>query len=1335
MATIAFDIGTRCWFPDDNEGWINASVTNRYIDGEKVTLEFALDNGETKTVETTLDQLDKDSPEDHGLPPLRNPPILEATEDLTNLSYLNEPAVLHTIKTRYSQLSIYTYSGIVLIAANPFAPVSLYGQEIVQMYAGRRRGELEPHLFAIAEDAYRCMLRDETNQTVVVSGESGAGKTVSAKYIMRYFATVEDPDKPATGKRVAGEMSSTETAILATNPIMEAFGNAKTTRNDNSSRFGKYIEIMFDEGADIVGARIRTYLLERSRLVFQPATERNYHIFYQLVAGATEKEREEWSLKSVEEFEYLNQGGDPVISGVDDAAEFVATREALVTIGVDAEVQHDIFKVLAALLHLGNVQIGATRTDAVLASTEENLVTACKLLGVDAAGLAKWMVKKQITTRSEKIQTNLNQKQALVVRDSVAKYIYASLFDWLVANINTSLASPEVIGNVKNFIGVLDIYGFEHFAKNSFEQFCINYANEKLQQEFNQHVFKLEQEEYVREEIPWTFIDYADNQPCIDLIEAKLGILSLLDEESRLPAGSDEGWVRKLYDNFAPPGNKDKYENVFRKPRFGTSAFTVCHYALDVEYESEGFIEKNRDSVPEETLEVLMKSENVFLAEVLKAAAAAKEGPASSPAPAAAPVDRAADGAEVVKPKLGPMKRAGAGSKKPTLGGLFKMSLIDLMNTINSTNVHYIRCIKPNEKKAAWEFEPQMVLSQLRACGVLETIRISCAGFPSRWTYEEFCARYYMLVKSDEWQPEQPRSFSEKILKATIQEEEKFQLGLTKIFFRAGLLAFMEKLRSDRLNAAATFIQKNMLRNMQRKKYLRIRKSVLKAQALFRGYAVRKRVQEMKEEKAAVTIQKVWRGQSERKRYVKTREGVVKVQALFKGYLVRKKASGAKKDLAATRIQTAWRGSKARGEYKETRRKVVHLQSCWRRKMARDELQKLKVEAKSVSHFKEVSYRLENKVVELQQNLMEKTQNNKDLKAQLAQLEAQISGWQEKHASIVAENETLKTEAGRATEALAKAAALEKEMQTLQAQLDESHANLDRIEQESKELKQSLDMKAAELEASISASQEEEGTRDGLLQEVESLKKEVSRLSALDSLNGKASVGQSPPRGESPMVKMRAARGAKRHSYMPLGTGEDGLNGDLSRFGSQAAYAARPASVAITNQGQLQQLRANLEFPAIEEDVNDEIMRILEEDDMVNEEVMLGLIQSLKIPQPSLQTPPSEREILFPAHLINLVTSEMWKYGFIKESERFLANVMQTVQEQVMTHELEDAIIPGAFWLSNVHEMLSFVVATERDILHGGASADLETYVPSWLQVDNLRRLAELAGREGVASA
>ncbi|KAG1216872.1 hypothetical protein G6F35_009682 [Rhizopus arrhizus] len=354
---------------------------------------------------------------------------------------LQIPAVLDTIRTRYLQRNIYTYSGIVLIAANPFARVPLYDPEVIQQYSGKRRGELDPHLFAIAEDAYRFMIREKANQTVVVSGESGAGKTVSATHIMRYFATADDKESGKV-KDTSQGMTEVEEQIMATNPIMEAFGNAKTTRNNNSSRFGKYIEIQFDAKNNIVGAKIRTYLLERSRLIFQPETERNYHIFYQLCLGASAAERKELELGEWNTFHYLNQSGTGTIPGVDDVAEFELTQKSLSLVGISNEQQSQIFKLLAALLHIGNIEVGG-RSDASIPDADPALLIVTKLLGIKTAEFKKWLTRRQIITRSDKIVKNLSIVQSLVVRDSVAKYIYANLFEWLVKVVNDSLSCQE----------------------------------------------------------------------------------------------------------------------------------------------------------------------------------------------------------------------------------------------------------------------------------------------------------------------------------------------------------------------------------------------------------------------------------------------------------------------------------------------------------------------------------------------------------------------------------------------------------------------------------------------------------------------------------------------------------------------------------------------------------------------------------------------------------------------------------------------------------------------------------------------------------------------------
>jgi myosin-5 len=1159
---------------------------------------------------------------------------------------------------------------------------------MVQVYAGKQRATQAPHLFAIAEEAFAyvaqgCpeylanpisdMLRSGKNQTIVVSGESGAGKTVSAKYIMRYFATRESPDQPGTRtKKGAEAMSETEEQILATNPIMEAFGNAKTTRNDNSSRFGKYIEIMFDEKTSIIGAKIRTYLLERSRLVFQPLKERNYHIFYQLVAGASESERQALDLLPVEQFDYLNQGSSPTIDGVDDKAEFEALKKSLTTIGVDSSQQSEIFKLLAALLHLGNVKIGASRTDSVLSSTEPSLEKATSILGVDPVEFAKWTVKKQLITRGEKITSNLTQQQAIVVRDSVAKFVYSSLFDWLVENINHALATEDVLSRVKSFIGVLDIYGFEHFAKNSFEQFCINYANEKLQQEFNAHVFKLEQEEYLREQIDWTFIDFSDNQPCIDLIEGKLGILSLLDEESRLPMGSDEQFVTKLHHNYAADKNK-----FYKKPRFGKSAFTVCHYAIDVTYESDGFIDKNRDTVPDEHMAVLRASSNKFLGQVLDAASAVREK------------DSASAASNSMKPAGG--RRIGvAVNRKPTLGGIFKSSLIELMYTINNTDVHYIRCIKPNESKEAWMFEGPMVLSQLRACGVLETVRISCAGYPTRWTYEEFALRYYMLVPSSMWASE-VRDLANKILVKALgtsngQGLDKYQLGLTKIFFRAGMLAFLENLRTTRLNDCAIMIQKNLKAKYYRRKYLEARNSILIFQSLTRAHLSRKHAQETRKIKAATTIQRVWRGQKQRKSFNAIRNNVILAQAAAKGFLRRREIMDTRLGNAAVTIQRAWRTRSQMKSWRQYRRKMVIIQSLWRGKQARRGYKKIREEARDL---KQISYKLENKVVELTQSLGSMKRENKTLITQVESYENQIKSWKTRHNALETQSKELQREANQAGISAARLSAMEEEMKTLQQKFEESVGNVKRMQEEEKELRESLRLANLETEQMKQTSTLHETEKLTLREQLTELQEQLElakRIVPAMPTNGELTNGAAAQIPSNGLINLVSSKKPKRRS-----AGAE--TREIDRF--SGAYNPRPVSMAVTGSNLHRQNLSSSAFNANADNVEFELENLLADEDGLNDEVTMGLIRNLKITAPTTTPPPTDKEVLFPSYLINLVTSEMWNNGFVKESERFLANVMQSIQQEVMQHDGEEAINPGAFWLSNVHEMLSFVFLAE----------------------------------------
>uniref|UniRef100_A0A8B9VUJ2 Unconventional myosin-Va n=1 Tax=Anas zonorhyncha TaxID=75864 RepID=A0A8B9VUJ2_9AVES len=839
----------RVWIPDPEEVWKSAELLKDYKPGDKV-LQLRLEEGKVGLYVKSEE-----------LPPLRNPDILVGENDLTALSYLHEPAVLHNLKVRFidSKL-IYTYCGIVLVAINPYEQLPIYGEDIINAYSGQNMGDMDPHIFAVAEEAYKQMARDERNQSIIVSGESGAGKTVSAKYAMRYFATVSGSASEA----------NVEEKVLASNPIMESIGNAKTTRNDNSSRFGKYIEIGFDKRYRIIGANMRTYLLEKSRVVFQAEEERNYHIFYQLCASAALPEFKTLRLGNANYFHYTKQGGSPVIDGVDDAKEMVNTRQACTLLGNFDSYQMGIFRILAGILHLGNVEFASRDSDSC--PKNDPLTIFCDLMGVEYEEMAHWLCHRKLATATETYIKPISKLHAINARDALAKHIYANLFNWIVDHVNKALHSTV---KQHSFIGVLDIYGFETFEINSFEQFCINYANEKLQQQFNMHVFKLEQEEYMKEQIPWTLIDFYDNQPCINLIEAKMGILDLLDEECKMPKGSDDTWAQKLYNTHL---NKCA---LFEKPRLSNKAFIIKHFADKVEYQCEGFLEKNKDTVYEEQIKVLKSSKFKLLPELFQ-----DEEKVLSPT-SATPSGRVPLSRTAVKPAKA---RPGQTSKehKKTVGHQFRNSLHLLMETLNATTPHYVRCIKPNDFKFPFTFDEKRAVQQLRACGVLETIRISAAGFPSRWTYQEFFSRYRVLMKQRDVLGDRKQT-CKNVLEKLILDKDKYQFGKTKIFFRAGQVAYLEKIRADKLRAACIRIQKTIRGWLMRKKYVRMRKAAITIQRYVRGYQARCYATFLRRTRAAITIQKFQRMYVVRKRYQCMRDATIALQALLRGYMARNK--------------------------------------------------------------------------------------------------------------------------------------------------------------------------------------------------------------------------------------------------------------------------------------------------------------------------------------------------------------------------------------------------------------------------------------------------------------
>uniref|UniRef100_A0A670K233 Myosin VA n=1 Tax=Podarcis muralis TaxID=64176 RepID=A0A670K233_PODMU len=894
-------------------------------------------------------------------------------------------------------------------------------------------GDMDPHIFAVAEEAYKQMARDERNQSIIVSGESGAGKTVSAKYAMRYFATVSGSASEA----------NVEERVLASNPIMESIGNAKTTRNDNSSRFGKYIEIGFDKRFRILGANMRTYLLEKSRVVFQAEEERNYHIFYQLCASATLPEFKTLRLGNASYFHYTKQGGSPVIDGIDDAKEMMNTRRACTLLGIVDSCQMGIFQILAAILHLGNVAFTSRDADScTIPAKHEPLAIFCDLMGVEYEQMAHWLCHRKLATATETYIKPISKLQAINARDALAKHVYASLFNWIVDRVNEALHSTM---KQHSFIGVLDIYGFETFEINSFEQFCINYANEKLQQQFNMHVFKLEQEEYMREQIPWTLIDFYDNQPCINLIEAKLGILDLLDEECKMPKGSDNSWAQKLYNTHL---NKSV---LFEKPRMSNKAFIVQHFADKVEYQCEGFLEKNKDTVYEEQIKVLKSSKFKMLPELFR-----DEKPISPTT--ATPSGRTPLSRAAVKPSKSKTVQTSKEHKK-TVGHQFRNSLHLLMETLNATTPHYVRCIKPNDFKFPFMFDEKRTVQQLRACGVLETIRISAAGFPSRWTYQEFFSRYRVLMKQKDVLSDRKQT-CKNVLEKLILDKDKYQFGKTKIFFRAGQVAYLEKIRADKLRAACIRIQKTIRGWLLRKKYLRMRKAAITIQRYVRGYQARCLATFLRRTKAAIIIQKFQRMYVVRKRYRRTLAGTLVLQSYLRGYIARKKYQQMLRGHKATIIQKHVRGWLARLRYHRSLEAIVYLQCCFRRMMAKRELKKLKIEARSVEHYKKLNVGMENKIMQLQRRIDEQSKDSKSLIEKLSTLEAAYTSETEKLKNDV---ERLKMSEEEAKNATNRVLSLQEEISKLRKELHQTQTEKKTIEEQAEIYKQETDQLVLEL--------------------------------------------------------------------------------------------------------------------------------------------------------------------------------------------------------------------------------------------------------------------------------
>ncbi|CAH6792657.1 Myo7a [Phodopus roborovskii] len=778
-----------------------------------------------------------------------HPTSVHGVEDMIRLGDLNEAGILRNLLIRYRDHLIYTncggwtYTGSILVAVNPYQLLSIYSPEHIRQYTNKKIGEMPPHIFAIADNCYFNMKRSSRGQCCVISGESGAGKTESTKLILQFLAAI------------SGQHSWIEQQVLEATPILEAFGNAKTIRNDNSSRFGKYIDIHFNKRGAIEGARIEQYLLEKSRVCRQAPDERNYHVFYCMLEGMNEEQKRRLGLGQAADYNYLAMGNCITCEGRVDSQEYANIRSAMKVLMFTDTENWEISKLLAAILHMGNLQYEARtfeNLDACEVLFSPSLATAASLLEVNPPDLMSCLTSRTLITRGETVSTPLSREQALDVRDAFVKGIYGRLFVWIVDKINAAIYKPpsQEVKNSRRSIGLLDIFGFENFTVNSFEQLCINFANEHLQQFFVRHVFKLEQEEYDLESIDWLHIEFTDNQDALDMIANRpMNVISLIDEESKFPKGTDATMLHKLNSqhklnaNYVPPKNSHDTQ------------FGINHFAGIVYYETQGFLEKNRDTLHGDIIQLVHSSRNKFIKQIFQTDVAM--------------------GAETRK-------------RSPTLSSQFKRSLELLMRTLGACQPFFVRCIKPNEFKKPMLFDRHLCVRQLRYSGMMETIRIRRAGYPIRYSFVEFVERYRVLLPGVKpaYKQGDLRGTCQRMAEAVLGSHNDWQIGKTKIFLKDHHDMLLEVERDKAITDRVILLQKVIRGFKDRSNFLKLKSAATLIQRHWRGHYCRRNYELMR--LGFLRLQALHRSRKLHQQYRLARLRIIKFQARCRAYLVRK---------------------------------------------------------------------------------------------------------------------------------------------------------------------------------------------------------------------------------------------------------------------------------------------------------------------------------------------------------------------------------------------------------------------------------------------------------------
>lgn len=815
--------GVQCYVPDREEVWLLSEIVEYNERTKMVTIQAQLDDGTSE--KRVVDLKDPDTIRAVAGPSatvIESLPVAilqdnpGGVEDMRLLRYLNEPSILFNLKQRFEAAKPYTYTNEIVIAVNPYQWIeTIYGDNLHEPYLHKPRDSLPPHVYSTSTAAYKHLQSNEMNQSILVSGESGAGKTETTKIVMNHLASV-----------AGGRKDKTIAKVIDVNPLLESFGNAKTTRNDNSSRFGKFTQLQFNDGGKLIGAKCETYLLEKSRVVSIAEGERNYHIFYQMLKGLSSREQQEYELDPSFTYQYTGALKDMSIDGMDDSKWLEGTRASLSLIGLSASDQALLFQVLAGIIHLGEVTFEKSGESGSRISSSQALSSVAKMFAVPSLAVEQALCNRTVITRNDSVTVPMGPVEALENRDALAKTIYSKMFDWMVQKINLAISSDE--SAIQGQIGVLDIFGFEDFVQNGFEQFCINYANEKLQQKFTTDVFKTVEDEYVREGLQWDHIQYQDNKDIVDVIDGKLGIIALMNDHLRQARGTEEALVNKIKTNHQKKGADVNPHIDF--PKVKRTQFVINHYAGSVTYETVGFMEKHRDTLQKDLLDLMQSSDVGLLVELFD------ENESSA-------VDSNS-------------ARSKAGTK--SLGTQFKVSLAQLMENISSTNTHYIRCIKPNANKSPTEFNKRMVVEQLRSAGVIEAIRITRSGYPSRLTPEELATRYAIMFPPSMHSGADVRRTCTVFMSSIGRKAPlEYQMGKTLIYFKNGVMEELEAMKSDFMYYESTCIQKIALGFLERRRLARKIAAAVKIQSVLRMALERKEFRFRR--RAIVRIQRGWK--------------------------------------------------------------------------------------------------------------------------------------------------------------------------------------------------------------------------------------------------------------------------------------------------------------------------------------------------------------------------------------------------------------------------------------------------------------------------------------------